>query len=64
MTTLLRFEDLKARGIVRNWPCLNKWIAREGFPPGRKLGPQTRVWTEQEIEEWIASRPTAGEVAA
>ena len=59
MTKLIRFADLKARGIVRNWPTLRLWIEREGFPPGRHLGPNTRAWTEAEIEDWIAARPPA-----
>jgi hypothetical protein len=36
---LLRFADLKSRNIVKNWPTLLRWIQREGFPPGMKLGP-------------------------
>ena len=27
------------------------------FRLGRLLGPGTRVWTEDEINEWLASRP-------
>ena len=42
----LRFADLKARGIVGNWMTLRRWIEREGFPPGVKLGPNTRAWSE------------------
>lgn len=56
MKQLLRFKDLKARGIVRCWPTLKKWIEREGFPPGIKLAASTRAWTEDEIEAWLASR--------
>jgi predicted DNA-binding transcriptional regulator AlpA len=59
----LRFADLKAAGIVASWPALRLWIEREGFPPGRKLGPQTRVWSEKEICDWLESRPTAGKAA-
>jgi len=59
MITLLRYRDLKARGIVASWALLRIRIARDGFPEGRLLGPNCRVWTESEIEEWIASRPTA-----
>lgn len=55
---LLRFRDLKARNIVRNFVTLGRWIEREGFPPGRLLGPNSRVWTEDEIEAWIKSRPS------
>jgi hypothetical protein len=58
---LLRFSDLKARGVVNNWPTLLAWIAAEGFPPGRKLGPNTRVWTDAEIANWIAERPSAAQ---
>jgi len=56
--TLLRFADLKARGIVNNRMTLRRWIEREGFPPGRLLGPNSRCWIDQEIAEWIAARPT------
>ena len=58
MTVLLRFSDLKARGIVGNWMTLKRWIDREGFPPGVMLGPNTRAWTKSEIEQWLANRPT------
>jgi hypothetical protein len=59
MTIYLRFRDLKARGIVNNWPTLQKRIEKFGFPPGRLIGPNARAWTEQEVENWIASRPVA-----
>ena len=55
---LLRFRDLKDRRIVSNHVTLKRWIEREGFPPGRMLGPNTRVWRESEIEAWLDSRPT------
>ena len=58
MTTLLRFADLKGRGIVKNWATLTNWIEREGFPAGRKLGPNTRVWNEAEVTGWLSARPT------
>ena len=61
---LLRFSDLRARGIVTTWPTLRLWIESQGFPPGRKLGPNTRAWTEQEITEWLAGRPIAGRPVA
>ena len=55
----IKLADLKARHIVENWPTLSRRIREEGFPPGRLLGPNTRAWTEAEIDEWLASRPTA-----
>ena len=54
----LRFRDLKARGLLSNHVTLGRWIKHEGFPPGMMLGPNTRVWTEAEIEAWIGSRPS------
>ncbi len=52
---LLRFPDLKARGIINNWPTLRRWIERENFPVGFRIQ-NTRFWTEQSINDWIASR--------
>jgi predicted DNA-binding transcriptional regulator AlpA len=55
---LLRFRDLKARGIVRNYPTLKRWQEKQGFPRGVLLGENTRAWREAEIEAWLASRPS------
>ncbi|MBV8112331.1 MAG: AlpA family phage regulatory protein [Hyphomicrobiales bacterium] len=60
-TSFVRFKHLKERGIVPNWPTLARWVRERDFPPGRLLGPNTRVWTETEIEVWINSRPTRRE---
>jgi predicted DNA-binding transcriptional regulator AlpA len=57
----VRFRDLKARGIANSWAQLDNLIKKYGFPPGRMLGPATRVWDlEEEIEPWLAARPVAG----
>ena len=58
---LLRFSDLEQRKIVPNRTTRKRWEETEGFPPGRLLGPATRVWTEEEIAEWLASRPQENE---
>lgn len=63
MTKLLRFADLKERGVVSNWVTLRRWIEREGFPPGLLLGPNSRAWNEAEISAWLASRPSAGKTS-
>ena len=63
MTHLLRFSDLRARKIVNNWPSLRNRIERDGFPPGRMIGPNARAWTEAEVDDWITSRPSAGPAA-
>jgi predicted DNA-binding transcriptional regulator AlpA len=54
---LLRFRDLKRIGLIENWPTLRRRIESQGFPPGKLLGPNTRVWTEGEVEAWFVSRP-------
>jgi hypothetical protein len=58
MSVLLRFRDLKDSRIVSNHVTLGRWIAKEGFPPGFMLGPNTRVWREADVEAWLDSRPT------
>lgn len=60
---LLRFADLKQRGVVRSRMTLARWIAGEGFPPGKLLSPSCRVWTEAEVTAWLASRPVARKTA-
>ena len=57
MQPLIRFADLKERNIVRNRATLHNWVQREGFPPGRMIGPNTRAWTEDEVAAWLNSRP-------
>jgi len=54
----LRFRDLQKRVIVPNRVTLHNRIKRDGFPAGRRLGANTRAWTESEIAAWLASRPT------
>jgi predicted DNA-binding transcriptional regulator AlpA len=56
---LLKFKDLKAAGIVNNWTTLVRWIDSGDFPPGIKLGPNSRAWTDTSIAEWLASREAA-----
>ena len=29
----------------------------QGFPAGVRLGPNTRAWPEDQVLEWVASRP-------
>jgi predicted DNA-binding transcriptional regulator AlpA len=60
MTVLLRFRDLKSRGIVNSWPQLKRLINLHNFPRGRLLSPNTRAWLEDEIDQWLDSRPVDG----
>jgi hypothetical protein len=59
-TTLLRFRDLKERRIVGSWPQLANLQRDQGFPLGKMIGPNTRAWTDDEIDAWVESRPIAG----
>ncbi len=54
----LRFKEIKAAGIARSWTQLEYLIDCHGFPVGKKLSPQVRSWTVEEVEAWIASRPS------
>lgn len=53
----LRFKDLKERGIVNNWPALIYKIRHNGFPQGRYIGPNSRAWTEDEVQAWLETLP-------
>jgi hypothetical protein len=55
---LLRFKDLQERGIALSHTGLRHLQIHQGFPPGRLLGPSTRVWTEPEVAAWLAARPS------
>ena len=55
----LRFNDLKAREIVRNRTTLARWIKKYGFPPGVLLGPNTRAWPADEVDAWLDAREAA-----
>jgi hypothetical protein len=55
----LRYRDLVERGIVNNRVTLATWIRVHGFPPGQMTGANTRTWGEDEVQEYLDSRPTA-----
>jgi predicted DNA-binding transcriptional regulator AlpA len=64
MPKLLRFKDLKERGIVDNRVTLSRRIKDHGFPPGFLLGPNSRAWTEDVVEAWLKARPVEREAVA
>ena len=55
---LVRYSDLVERGIVSSWMQLSQFIDNQGFPVGRLLGANTRAWTLDEVNAWLAARPT------
>jgi predicted DNA-binding transcriptional regulator AlpA len=54
----LRYADLERLGVVRNRVTLRNWIRDRGFPAGQLTGPNSRTWSEAEVQEWLDSRPT------
>ena len=54
---ILRYTDLQEAGIVNNRATLYRWIKDCGFPQGFLLGPNSRGWPENEVEDWLKSRP-------
>ncbi len=61
---VLRFKDLQDAGLVSSWTALKHLIEKNGFPVGRYLSANTRVWTDEEVDEWVLSRPLATEPVA
>ena len=51
---LLRFPDLVDRGIVNSRMTLKRLIDNQGFPTGRLITPNSRAWTEEEVNAWVA----------
>jgi predicted DNA-binding transcriptional regulator AlpA len=55
----VRFRHIRAAGIADSYTALDRLINDHGFPGGRLISPNVRVWTVEEIESWLANRPTA-----
>jgi predicted DNA-binding transcriptional regulator AlpA len=58
LPVFVRFRDIRAAGIATSWTQLNKLIDEDGFPIGVMLSPNIRAWRVNEIEAWLATRPT------
>jgi hypothetical protein len=56
----LRFSHLQKRNLVQSWTQLERLQKLYGFPKGRMVSPNIRVWTEEEIDEYVASCPVEG----
>jgi predicted DNA-binding transcriptional regulator AlpA len=54
----LRYKELEELGVVKSYAGLRHLKIHDNFPLGKLLGPSTRVWTETEVADWLASRPT------
>ena len=61
-TTINRFRKVKERTGLSGATIYRK-IARGEFPRPVILGPNSRGWFSNEIDDWLASRPRAGREA-
>jgi hypothetical protein len=59
LPVFVRYTDLVAAGLVRNWTQLERLVDHYGFPEGTLLSPNTRAFDLRLVEDWIRSRPTA-----
>lgn len=55
----LHWSDLEERGYFRSKMTLKRAISDLGFPPGILITGNRRAYPEQEVLDWIASRPVA-----
>jgi hypothetical protein len=55
----VRYDDLVAAGFVGSWTQLLRMIDDEGFPAGTLLSANVRAWRLDEVEVWLAERPSA-----
>jgi hypothetical protein len=60
----VRFRDLRNSGIADNWTQLLRMVDHDGFPCGKLLSPNVRVWDINEIRQWLEARPTARKIVA
>jgi hypothetical protein len=58
LPNLNRFADLKAKGYVDSREQLKNLIENYGFPAGKLISPNIRVWDDESIRLWFESRPT------
>jgi predicted DNA-binding transcriptional regulator AlpA len=58
VTQFLRYRDLEDKGIVRSWAALRYKIKHNNFPTGRYIGPNSRAWTVEEVQDWIDALPS------
>jgi predicted DNA-binding transcriptional regulator AlpA len=61
---LIRYNDLVAKGVINSRMTLKRVIDTQGFPTGRLVTPNSRAWDEEEVDAWVAARPTARKTEA
>jgi prophage regulatory protein len=58
---LLRFSELKARGVPWTRAHVDRQEKSGNFPRRVRLGDSTVAWVEQEIDEFLAEKIAARE---
>lgn len=59
-----RYSDLVSAGIVNNRMTLSRRIKNDGFPSGVLLGPNSVAYPAEQVDRWVATRPTRAAQAA
>lgn len=57
----LRINEVQKRCGNVSKATIYRWSKHYGFPEPIKLGPNTAAWPKDEIENWLQSRPRAGQ---
>lgn len=57
---LLSYDDLRAKGILFSKTHIWRLMKDGKFPRAKKIGERRRAWSEPEVDDWIAGRPTNG----
>lgn len=57
--TLLRFNDLKARNIIRSRMTLKRAMEQHGFPQPIRLSTRSVAWDEMAVAAWLQQRSSA-----
>jgi predicted DNA-binding transcriptional regulator AlpA len=52
----IRFKELKERGVFNDRMDAARKIDA-GFPPPYEMSPNVLAWDDEEVEQWLASRP-------
>ncbi|MDJ1633209.1 helix-turn-helix transcriptional regulator [Rhizobium rhizogenes] len=53
---VISIDDLKSKGIVFSKTHIYRLMKAGKFPRPAKLSPRQNVWSEEEIDSWIAGR--------
>ena len=56
---LIKYADLVAKGVINSRMTLKRLIDNHEFPPGIRVTPNSRAWVEEDVDAWIAGRPSA-----